>query len=132
MNEASEQRDLVKSPNSALLLWCLPITVILLTGSWLRDGWIVTLSWTLSLVVMGAGCLVNASGCGRMHCYFTGPFFLFMAVVSSSYGLGLLPLGPRGWQYIGAVLLAGGVLLFYVPEWIWGRYRRGHAGTGEC
>lgn len=59
-----------------------------------------------------------------MHCYFTGPFFLLMAVVSFLHGAQVLPLGPHGWLYVGGVLLLGGVLLFVVPEWVWGRYRR--------
>lgn len=86
-------------------------------------GWVVTITWTLSLLVMGGACAVNARGCGRTHCYFTGPFFLAMAVASLAHGLQLLPLGPQGWQYLGAVLLVGGVLLCILPDWLWGRYR---------
>src|SRR6266436_8298062 len=26
--------------------------------------------------IMGVGCLVNVSRCGRLHCYITGPVFL--------------------------------------------------------
>lgn len=96
MNEACAQRDLVAKPRVRLLLWGLPAAFILLTGCCAGGGWIVTISWTLSLVVMGVACLVNARGCGRMHCYFTGPFFLLMAVVSLLHGLQVLSLGPHG------------------------------------
>jgi hypothetical protein len=113
------------------LLWVLPIGIILVTGHFAQSGWIVTAGWTASLLTMGSACLVNARGCGGMHCYFTGPFFLIMAVVSLAYGLHLLHLGGQGWSYIGAVLLLGGILLCVVPEWVWGRYRRVHAGMRD-
>lgn len=132
MNEDCAQRDLVKNPDAMPLLWGLPAAIILLTGCCAGGGWIVTISWTLSLLVMGGACLVNARGCGRTHCYFTGPFFLLMAVVSLLHGLQVLALGPQGWLYIGTVLLLGGVVLYFVPEWVWGRYRRAQAGTHEC
>jgi hypothetical protein len=106
-----------------LLLWCLPIGIILLTGQFGGGGWVITAGWTLSLLVMGSACLVNARSCGRMHCYFTGPFFLVMAVVTLMYGLHLLPLGTHGWSYIGDVLLVGGASLCVLPEWVWGKYR---------
>jgi hypothetical protein len=115
--------DLVKNPSAYVLLWGLPVGIILVTGSF-AGGWLVTAGWTLSLFIMGSACLVNARGCGRMHCYFTGPFFLIMAVVSLFYGLQLLPLGTQGWRSIGVVLLVGWAVLHFVPEWIWGRYRR--------
>jgi len=123
MSDACARRDLVRMPSSRFLLWGLPAAVMLLTACFAGGGWIVTIAWTLSLVVMGAACLVNARSCGRMHCYFTGPFFLFMAALSLLHGWRVLSLGSYGWHFIAAVLLAGGVLLYFVPEWAWGRYR---------
>lgn len=123
MNDTCATRDLAKKPGTMWLLWGLPTAIILLSGYVARSAWIVTISWTVSLAVMGGACVVNARGCGRMHCYFTGPFFLIMAVASLAYGLHWLPLGPHGWNYVGAILLAGAVLLCFVPEWLWGRYR---------
>ena len=58
------------------------------------------------LGVMAAGCVVNALRCGRMHCYFTGPFMILMGFASLSYGFGWLPLGINGWNRIGGVTLA--------------------------
>jgi len=73
---------------------------------------------------MGVVCLVNASRCGRIHCLFTGPFFILGAVSSLGYKLGLLPLGPFGWQWIGTVTIIGGIALTCIPELVLGRYRR--------
>jgi hypothetical protein len=131
MNETGATHDLVRNSEARLLLWGLPTAVMLLTLCFAGDAWIVTLTWTLSLVVMGGACLVNARDCGRTHCYFTGPFFLLMAAASLSYGLGWLPLGPHGWLYLGAALLAGGGFFGFVPEKLWGRYRRAQVGTHE-
>jgi hypothetical protein len=72
MDEACARRDLVKNPAAMPLLWGLPIGAILVTGHFAREGWVVTAGWTLSLLIMGSACLVNARGCGRRHCYFTG------------------------------------------------------------
>ena len=124
MDDPCVRRDLARNPGAFPLLWLLPIGVILVTGQLAGGGWLMTAAWTASLLVMGGACLVNARRCGRTHCYFTGPFFLVMAAVSLTYGLNLLPLGPRGWSYIGAVLVLGGVVLCVVPERLWGRYRR--------
>lgn len=132
IKEACPRRDLVQNRISMALLWILPVAIIVVTGNLFRDGWIVTTAWTASLMFMGTACLVNACGCGRMHCFFTGPFFLIMAVLSFMYGAQLLPLGAHGWQYIGATLLSGGVLLCVVPERIWGRYRPAKTESHEC
>jgi hypothetical protein len=73
---------------------------------------------------MGALCLLNASRCGRVHCRFTGPFFILGAVASLGYGLGFLPFGPLGWKWICIVTVIGGIALTCIPEMILGRYRR--------
>ena len=95
MNDPCASRDLVKKPAAAWLLWGLPIAIILITGNVASAGWILTVAWTASLVTMGVACLVNARGCGRTHCYFTGPFFLLMAIMSLLHGLHVVSLGPR-------------------------------------
>lgn len=124
MSDMNAKRDLLTNAKTMALLWILPVAAILITGYFADHRWIVTIGWTVSLLVMGVACLANAHGCSRMHCYFTGPFFLVMALVSLLYGMQLLPLGSNGWHNIGNVLLIGGVLLCVVPELLWGRYRK--------
>src|SRR5262249_8275271 len=83
-----------------------------------------TVLWTASLGFMGTLCLLNASRCGRVHCRFTGPFFILGAVASLGYGLGFLPFGSSGWKWICAVTVIGGIALTCIPQLILGRYGR--------
>lgn len=43
--------------------------------------------WTPALLTAAAACVVNAARCGRLHCYFTGPLFLFAAAGTFLRGL---------------------------------------------
>ena len=129
MPESCTRTDLVGNFKTMLLLWGLPVAIMLATGYYDDGAWITTIGWTLSLSVMGAACIMNARGCRRIHCYFTGPFFMLMAVLSLLYGARVLPLGPHGWHFIGTALVVGGVLLYVVPERIWGRYRCARTAT---
>jgi len=122
-DQAGAARDILANlPLAALAFW-FPVAAIVATGFSGTGNLVRTIVWTAAAAVMGATCLVNALRCGRMHCYFTGPFFLVMAAASLLYGTGLLPLGARGWSDIGLVLLTGGVLLTCVPELVLGKYR---------
>ena len=62
--------------------------------------------------------------CGRRHCFYTGPFFLVMALGSLVYGFGVLPMGSSGCAMIGVTTLVGAIVLTYLPERIWGKYSR--------
>ena len=117
-------RDILSNRWLAAAVFCLPVFVIALSGSLNIGLQGRAVAWAICLGVMAAGCLVNARRCGRMHCYFTGPFFILMALASMSYGFGALPLGPSGWNWIGGVTIAGAVLLTCVPELLFGKYRR--------
>jgi hypothetical protein len=117
-------RDILASPLLAAAVFCLPVVVIVASGALgISDKW-RAVAWAVSLGVMAAGCLVNARRCGRVHCYFTGPFFALMGLAALAYGFEALPLGTRGWSWISGVTLGGAVLLTCVPEFFLGKYRR--------
>lgn len=123
------ERDLLRRGSSAFLLWCLPLCAFALGFS--QAAALRTILWFTSLAVIGVACLINASRCGRVHCLFTGPFFILCAVTSLVYGLGLMPLGPSGWKWIGAGTIMGALVLCCIPELVLGRYRRkGSAPNG--
>src|SRR6516225_8451017 len=126
-NSRGPERDLLCSGLSACLLWCVPCFAFAL-GFWQPPA-LRTVLWTTSLTFMGITCLVNASRCGRTHCFFTGPLFILSAVVSLGYGLGLLPLGSSGWRWIGALTIVGAIALTCIPELVLGRYRRNGSGA---
>jgi hypothetical protein len=129
------REDLLAAPWRTALLFGLPSFVIAATSVTIRspvvtfdiDGPIRGAIWAASMGAMAGACLVNALHCGRVHCYFTGPFFLLTAVWSLAYGLGLTPMGASGWAIIGTVTLAGAVILTWLPEAVLGKYRRGPA-----
>src|SRR5262245_3086023 len=116
------QRDALCSGKTMFVFWCLPAFVFAL-GFFVSPG-LRTVLWMLSLGFMGIMCLLNASRCGRIHCYFTGPFFILGAIASLGYGIGLLPFGPSGWKWIGNTTIIGAIVLSFIPEFVFGRYRR--------
>ena len=119
----SERRDWVSGRASYAIAWGLP-SAALVAAIWAEPG-LRAVAWTAALVWMGGACLINARPCGRVHCRFTGPFFLVMAAVVALHGLGAIPLGPRGWTWIGVAIAAGTALIWIVSERLWGRYRGG-------
>ena len=127
-NSGAPERDLLRNKTRAFLLWCLPWFVFALGFG--QPPVLRTVLWTTSLAFIGVTCLINASRCGRVHCYLTGPFFILGAVASLGYGLGFLPLGPSGWKWIGAVTIIGGLALCCIPEFFFGRYRRNESQSG--
>lgn len=54
----------------------------------------------------------------------TGPFFLLMALIALSYGLGILHLGGNGWNLLGLMTLIGAIALWCLPEMLLGKYRQ--------
>jgi len=116
-------RDVLSNPWLSLLVFWLPAIAIVVTGKSDFSSGVRTVVWTAALGIMGAGCLVNAVRCGRVHCYVTGPFFLVMAVLTLLYGVGVVPLGGNGWSVIGLTILVGAVALCCLPELFFGKYR---------
>lgn len=115
-----DQRDLTGRRLEGFVLWQLPL-IVFVAGMLVGPIWRTAL-WTAALAVAGTACVANAARCGRLHCFFTGPFYLLVAVATLTYGLGVLPPGPRGWGWIGLVVALGNCFFGYVPEWIWGKY----------
>lgn len=72
----SDPRDLLSKPSVAFLVFWLPAIAIVASGSSHVSDAVRTMVWPGALITMGAACTVNATRCGRLHCYFTGPVFL--------------------------------------------------------
>ena len=119
-----KSRDILSSRWRVFLLYWLPAITIVVAGvPAISSGW-RTVVWTVALATMGVACIVNALRCGRVHCYLTGPFFLLMALIALSYGLGILHLSGDGWNLLGLLTLIGATALWYLPEMFLGKYRQ--------
>jgi len=104
------------------LLYWLPAIAIVVAGVPAISSVWRTVVWTVALGTMGVACIVNALRCGRVHCYLTGPFFLLMALIALSYGLGMLHLVGNGWNLLGLMTLIGAIALWCLPEMLLGKY----------
>ena len=130
-NAVGATRDFVRDRRASLLIWGLPALVMIGTGPLGLSSELHGAIWASCLSVLGFGCVSNAMRCGRLHCYFTGPFLLVMAVASLLHGFGWLSLGSLGWLWIGLVTIVGGIGLTVVPERIWGQYAGGGSAPGQ-
>jgi hypothetical protein len=70
---------------------------------------------------MGVACIANAARCDRTPCYLTGPFFLAMTALTVAHAAGVISVGSQGWLGIGAAVTIGTVVLWIVPERLFGR-----------
>lgn len=105
-----------------LLVWGLPIGAMIL--SILLEPFARTVIWIAALAWMGGACLLNARRCGRTHCYYTGPFFLFMTIPVALHGFDVLSFGIEGWRWLGVAIGVGNGGIWYLTEKLWGRYRQ--------
>jgi hypothetical protein len=112
--------DWSSNGRSYVLAWGLP-TILLVVGIFVPAP-IRTVVWAGCLVWMGVACVANARRCGRTHCYATGPYFLAMAALTVAHGTGMVPLGSQGRLLIGAAIAVGTVILWIVPERLFGRF----------
>lgn len=117
----TQSRDILSSRWQTALGYWLPIAAIVITGN--LNPELRAVVWTLACLVIGGACLLNAYRCGRIHCYFTGPFFMLMAVWAALTGASIVSLGgENSWNLIGLTLLVGGTVLMLGPELLLGKY----------
>ncbi len=81
-----------------------------------------TVMWAGALAWKGTACVANAARCGRTHCYFTGPYFLLLAVGTVLHGFEIVGLGPNGWMWLGLAIIAGGGFIWLITEKAWGKF----------
>lgn len=122
LNDAGkESRDWTRGPASAFVWWCLPLAIGIGSGFLGLSSRAMAFAWMGALAWMGAGCVLNALRCHRLHCYISGPAFLIGAIACGLLGAGTLVLGPRALSYAVSLTFAA-VLLSFLPERIWRRY----------
>jgi hypothetical protein len=112
--------DWVSNARSFAIAWGLPTSFIfmgLFTGPTMRAA-----LWTLALSWMGGACLLNARRCGRTHCRFTGPYYLAMIIPVLFLASGAVSASYYGWLVLGALILAGSKVIWWMTERRLGRY----------
>ena len=108
------RRDLVGGV-WALLLWCLP-TALIVVGALIPAARAAL--WIPSFAIMGIACLVNARGCGRLHCFVPGPLFLIASLATTLDAFDVLRVD---WKAI-LIGVGLGTLVAYFLEWRRGKY----------
>ena len=111
--------DVTRSCGRLLLVYGVPWAAMQLVGNLSHSTLAVASTWVAGFTVMGTACMVNALRCGRVHCWFTGPWFLLAAAVTV---LRYLEVVEIAWSTILNAGPLGALLLFFVSEKIWGRY----------
>lgn len=118
--KALQSKDWVSHARSHAVAWGLP-GLLVIAGSLLYPSMKAAI-WVGALVWMGVACLANAARCRRTHCYFTGPYFLALAVVAALHGFKIIRLGTSGWLWLGLMIVAGGGILWFLTERVWGKF----------
>ena len=101
-------------------VWGVPIAIMV--AGLLVDVPARTAIWTIALAWKGTACILNARRYGRTHCRYTGPFYLAMILPVLALGLGMVSSGFYGWIALGAVIIFGSKVIWWVTERAWGRF----------
>ena len=119
----SDKEDWVANRMQFTLAWGLPTA--LLFASWLMElpSFLTGTLWMLGLSWMGFACLRNASYCGRMHCFFSGPYFILSGIVALGIGLNWPLLNLIDFSNLGLFLLIATPVICVLPEVLWGTYK---------
>jgi uncharacterized sodium:solute symporter family permease YidK len=120
----TEGRDLLRSLRVVAGAFVLPILAIVAIGFFNVDSRVQAVVWSVALGVMASACALNAWRCGRLHCYFTAPFFFVMAAAALLLGFGPLGRSHAAWNVLGFTVAVGAAALTWLPERIFGKYRR--------
>jgi hypothetical protein len=111
-------KDWLANTRTSLMAWWVPTALIvagLLVVAPLRTGiWVAALAW------MGVACLLNASRSGRIHCRFTGPYYLVM--IAPTLALGMTGAPRYAWLVLAAFVLLGDKIIWWATEHAWGTF----------
>jgi len=124
----SNEMDWVANKTQFTLAWGLPTA--LLVGSWFLEFSSLLMGglWMLGLSWMGFACLRNASHCGRMHCFFSGPYFILSGIVALGIGFKWPSLQSVDFTGLGLFLIIATPMVCVLPELLWGTYKRRNEG----
>ena len=117
--------DWVADARLHLLVWGAPKLAIVLAA--FAPVPLRTAVWSAALAWMGIACLLNARRCGRVHCRYSGPFYLALILPVLLFGTSLIEAGSLPgylpWLMLGGLGLFGGTVITRATERAGGRYR---------
>lgn len=119
----NNDRDLSKKRTSFLIGWGIPILVLISVNfleAYLPPAPII-LMISGAYIWMGAGCVINAVRCGRLHCYIAGPAMLIGGTLILLVGFDVISLGPIRVMHISYTTIMI-VALSFLPELFVGSY----------
>jgi len=122
VTEQCKTDDWVANKNRFIFNGALPACLIAISGFLSPIPIYTGIIWTSALAWMGFACLRNAKKCGRMHCFFSAPFFLIAGGISFLIGLQWIQL--ISFRDLGIILLIGTPIVCILPEVIWGTYKK--------
>src|SRR5260370_29396307 len=88
-------RDWMRRQRAQLLAWWIPEAAVL--GGLFVPVPVRTVIWTIAIIWMGTACILNARGCGRTHCRYTGPYYLAMIAPVLVLAASSVSAGLYGW-----------------------------------
>lgn len=122
MTETREtiSNDWATSGSKAFIAWGLPMIIMVVSRLYGEAS--TAIAWPLALGWLGGASLLNAARCGRVHCVFTGPFFLAMAIIALLFSLGIFEVSDRSWSALAAITVLGGAIIWLGSEAFFGKY----------
>ncbi len=117
---ADTSHDWLGSKRTNLLAWWIPLAAIL-AGLFMPAA-LRTADWVIALGWMGTACILTARRCNRTHCRYTGPYYLVMIAPVMALGAALVTVGMLGWVCLGAIILGGSGLIWWISERAWGKF----------
>jgi hypothetical protein len=110
-------RLLANTPGS-LIAWWIPHATLL--ASLFASVPIRSTIWIVTLIWMGSACIANSRRCGRIHCRYTGPYYL--AMIGLVLVISLIASGIYEWIALGVVIVTGDKLIWWATERAWGKF----------
>ena len=120
MKDERSAFDWVANRKSYVVLWVLP--KIAIVGAMFALTTFGPAIWIAALVAMGAACLANSRRCGRVHCRYTGPYYLALTVPVLLFGAGILKPDAYVWLVLFVLSILGGHAITWVTETSQGPY----------
>lgn len=119
---SAEAEDRAGSAKGFVLSWGIPIAMVLSVNFLGLSAFASQALVIAALGWMGVACLLNFRRCGRVHCIFTGLWFLLGAALLLAGLTGALPLTNDQATLAANATFFGALVLWFLPERIWGKY----------